>query len=166
MSELIPLSPQAEIAEEVLQEIIRQMEFASPVTIVTKESEQQIELTLSSDESLNILIGKGGQTLNAIELLVTLITRSKTGEYGKRTVIDVENYRKAQTDRISEMAIEAARQVLDSGECIELEAMNARDRRTAHMAIADIEGVVSVSLGEEPHRYMVICLPGQEPLEN
>ena len=165
MSDATPIPSQAEIAENVLQEMLRQMDFPAPITIETTETDEQIALALSSDEPLSALIGKGGQTLNAIELLVTLITRAKTGQYGKRMVIDAEGYRQQQSARIEEMAREAAQRVLDTGECVELDPMNARDRRVAHMAIAEIDGVASVSIGEEPHRCLVICLPGQEPLD-
>lgn len=165
MSEPTPLSEQAQVAQDVLNEMIRQMEFPAPVSIQASETAEQVTLDLHSEEPLGILIGKGGQTLNAIELLVTLITRHKTGSYGKRLVVDAEGYRKQQSVRIEEMAQAAAQHVLESGESEELPAMNARDRRVAHMAIADIEGVQSTSIGEEPYRRLVICLPGQEPVE-
>lgn len=163
MSESTPLSQQATLAQQTLQEMLRQMQFPAPVTVDVEETPEQVTLTMRSEDALGILIGKGGQTLNAIELLVTLITRNTTQSHGKRLVVDAEGYRQQQTGRIEEVARAAAQRVLDSGENVELEPMNARDRRTAHMAIAEMEGVATVSIGEEPYRRLVICLPGQEP---
>lgn len=165
MSESTPLSMQAEIARTALQDMLAQMEFPVPVTIELREEPEQIVLSLHSEQPLGLLIGKGGQTLNAIELLITLIARHKTGEYGKRVVIDAEGYRQQQARRIEDVAREAAHQVLETGESVVLEPMNARDRRTAHMAIAEVEGVSTVSVGEEPYRHLVVCLPGQEPVD-
>ena len=166
MSESTPLTEQAIVAKAALQEMLLQMEFPGPVTIEASETEDQIMLSLHSEEPLGMLIGKGGQTLNAIELLITLIARNKTGEYGKRLQIDAEGYRQQQSQRIEEIAHAAAQQVLDTGESVVLEPMNARDRRIAHMTVAEIEGVKTVSVGEEPYRHLVICLPGQEPPED
>lgn len=164
MSEMAPLSQQAQVAREVLEEMLRQMEFPAPVSVAVTETPEQVALALSSEEPLGILIGKGGQTLNAVELLVTLITRHKTDEYGKRLVIDAEGYREQQSARIEEVAREAAQRVLETGENQELPPMNARDRRVAHMAVSELEGVATVSVGEELYRHLVICLPGQEPV--
>ncbi|HEY3377975.1 MAG TPA: R3H domain-containing nucleic acid-binding protein [Armatimonadota bacterium] len=165
MSESTPLSEQAQVAEAALREMLRQMEFPAPVTIDVSETPEQITLAMHSEQPLGVLIGKGGQTLNALELLVTLIARHKTDAYGKRVVLDAEGYRGQQTGRIEEIARAAAHRVLESGENVELEPMNARDRRTAHMAISEIEGVSTVSIGEEPYRRLVVSLPGQEPVD-
>jgi spoIIIJ-associated protein len=163
MSESTPPSDQARVADAAVQEMLRQMEFSAPVTITVTETEEQVTLTLTSDVSLDALIGKGGQTLNAIEMLVTLIARHKTEAYGKRLVLDAEGFRAKQTARIEEVTREAIARVLDTGETVPLEPMNARDRRIAHMVISEAEGVSGGSVGEEPYRHLVVCLPGQEP---
>ena len=166
MSELTPLTEQAQVATTALQEMLRQMEFPAPVTIDVTETDEQILLTMQCEDDLSVLIGKGGQTLNAIELLVTLIARQKTGVYGKRLVLDAEGYRAKQSGRIEDIARTAAHCVLDTGENVALEPMIARDRRIAHMAALEIEGVVTTSVGEDPYRRIVISLPGQEPTED
>lgn len=166
MSESTPISEQAQVAKETLSMILQQMEFPAPVTIDVTETDDQLNLELHCEEPLGALIGKGGQTLNALELLITLIARHKTGAYGKRLTLDAEGYRQKQNRRIEDLAREIAMRVLETGESVALEPMNARDRRIAHMAIADVEGVKTVSIGEEPYRHLVICLPGQEPAED
>jgi spoIIIJ-associated protein len=157
-----PLSEQAALAYDVLSEVIRLMEFPAPVEITVAENEDQVSLSMTSSEPLGVLIGKGGQTLNALEMLVKEICFHKLHIRGKHIMLDAEDYRKQQTQRLEDMARECAEQVLATGESVPLEPMSARDRRTVHMIIADIEGVASYSSGEEPYRHLVICLPGQE----
>lgn len=158
-----PLSDQARAVLQALQRMLTEMNF--PASVDVSETDDQIALTITSDQPLGLLIGKGGQTLNAIELLVTLIARHQLQTYGKRVVVDAEGYRQRQVGRLEEMAREAAHRALDTGECVPLEPMNARDRRTVHMVTTEIEGIESTSLGEEPYRYIVLCPSGKKPPE-
>ncbi len=162
MSEITPnpLSEDAQIARHVLLEILEKMPF--PATVEVEETDEQVLLTMVSDQPMALLIGKGGQTLNALELIVRTIMQNKIHSFGKHVVIDAEGYRARHNARLEEIARNAAKQVLESGESLPLEPMNARDRRTVHMALAQIEGVANVSVGEEPYRHIVVCLPGQE----
>ena len=150
----MPLSGEAELAQQVLQETVRLMGF--PATVSATEEPEQIVLTLTSDEPMGLLIGKGGQTLNAIELVVRTIVEQKLHHAEKRIVIDAEGYRARHAERLEQMAREAAQRVLDTGEPFAMEPMNARDRRTVHMTIAEIPGVASESHGEDPFRHLVI----------
>jgi len=147
---------QAEVARETLAHILDAMGFPAPIEIAVTETDEQIELALSSGESLGQLIGKGGQTLNALELLVTSITRHKTGEYGKRLVLDAEGYRKRQVERLEEIAHQAVDRALESGETIHMDPMNSRDRRIVHMALLECAGISSGSVEEDPYRHIVI----------
>jgi spoIIIJ-associated protein len=147
------------VARQVLQEILQHMNFAARVDV--QENPEQVMLTMVSDQPMGLLIGKGGQTLNAIELLVRTIVQTKIHTLERHIVVDAEGYRARHSERLEELARQAAQKVQESGEPVPMEPMNPRDRRTVHMAIAEIEGVASVSAGEEPYRHVVICLPGQ-----
>lgn len=160
-----PLSDQAAIANEVVAHVVDYMAFPAPVNIEVREAEDQITVSMTSDEPLGILIGKGGQTLNALEMLVKEITFHRTHQRGKHIMLDAEGYRSRQNERLEELAREKAVHVLDTGETVALEPMSARDRRTVHMVLAEIDGISSYSVGEEPFRHLVICLPGQEKEE-
>jgi len=159
MSEITPISDEATTARQVLCEILRQMGFEAAVEM--EETPEQILLTMSSERPMGLLIGKGGQTLNAIELLVRTITQTKLRSPGKHIELDAEGYRARQAERLRDMARQAAEQVLATGEPVPLEPMSPRDRRTVHMTLVEIEGVESTSVGEEPYRHIVVSLPGQ-----
>jgi len=159
MSEMTPISDEATTARQVLNDILQQMGFAASVEV--EETPEQILLTMTSDRPMGLLIGKGGQTLNAIELLVRTITQTKLHTLGKHVVVDAEGYRARQSERLQDIARQAAEQVLATGEPVPLEPMSPRDRRTVHMTLVEIEGVESTSVGEEPYRHIVVSLPGQ-----
>lgn len=160
MSEMIPLSEEALVAQQVLQEILQQMQF--PASVEVAENDDQVMLTINSEQPMGLLIGKNGQTLNAVELLVKTIVQNRLHHFHRHLLVDAEGYRQRQTARLEQVARETAEEVLETGEPVSLEPMNARDRRTVHMAISLIDGVSSYSVGEDPYRHLVICLPGQE----
>jgi spoIIIJ-associated protein len=159
MSEMNNLSMEAEIAHQVLTTILKEMDFPAEIGMV--ESENEIAITITSERPLGILIGKGGQTLDALELLVKQITHHKIRQYGKHIQLDAEGYREKHANRMMEGAREIAREVIESSEEAPLESMNARDRRLIHMAVKEFPELETYSLGEEPNRYIVICLKGQ-----
>ena len=159
MTDTTPLSNEGQVARQVLQEILQHMGFDA--SIDAEESPEQITLTMVSEQPMGLLIGKGGQTLNAIELLVRTITQTKIHTLEKHIVIDAEGYRARHTDRLQDLARQAAQQVLETGEAVPMEPMSPRDRRTVHMTLAEIDGVESTSVGEEPYRHIVVSLPGQ-----
>ncbi len=116
MSEMTPLSEDALVAQGVLQEILRTMHF--PADVAVSETPEQIVLTMSSSEPLGVLIGRNGQTLNAIELLVKTITQHKLHHFYRHLLVDAEGYRQRQTARLEEIAREAATRVMESGEAV------------------------------------------------
>ena len=152
------LSPEAQAAQRVLRETLRLMDF--PATVDVEETPEQILLTLVSEQPMGVLIGKSGQTLNALELVVRAIVEHQTRYVEKRIVLDAEGYRQRHAERLQETARAAAQRVLDTGEPFALEPMNARDRRTVHTEIAEIPGLATESAGEDPFRHIVIRLAG------
>lgn len=87
--------------------------------------------------------------------------QTKLHDVKKHIMVDAEGYRGRHANSLEDIARQAAEQVLASGEPVPLEPMSPRDRRTVHMALAEIDGVASVSAGEDPYRHVVVCLPGQ-----
>jgi len=152
------ISPEAELAQKVLRETLRLMDFSATVEI--EETPEQILLTLISDQPMGVLIGKSGQTLNALELVVRTIVEHQLRSAEKRIVIDAEGYRQRHADHLRETARAAAQRVLDTGEPFAMEPMNARDRRTVHTEITEIAGLATESAGEDPFRHIVIRLAG------
>jgi len=97
-----------------------------------------------------LLIGRRGQTLQALQFVVNMIARKQLGE-SVRVVLDVEHYRQRREESLRDMATKVASRVAQTGRSITLEPMSAADRRMVHVALADYRGVrtESVGLGED-----------------
>jgi spoIIIJ-associated protein len=173
--EMAPVAPEATIAalkdalpedasiEEVavvaLQTILDHMGIRADV--ITEETPEDQPLLLNivpaGDYVLGTLIGRRGETLAALQLLVNLITYKQTGEH-ERVIVDVEGYRARREENLRSMAERIAQQVRDSGRPVMLEAMPPNERRIVHMALAEYEDISTESTGEGDQRRVVVSL--------
>lgn len=113
-----------------------------------------------------LLIGRRGQTLDALQLLVRqVVLRAGRGEERLRVVVDVEGYRERQQRALASLAQRVARQVRLTGRPVALEPMNALERRLIHLALADDPEVETHSEGEDPYRRVIIS-PARWPEAN
>jgi len=108
-----------------------------------------------SGEDSGLLIGRRGQTLQALQFLVTLIVRKKLGE-DVRVVLDVENYRQRRENSLRDMAAKVATRVAQTNRSITLEPMPPADRRIIHTSLAEHPGVRTESAGEGENRKVTI----------
>jgi spoIIIJ-associated protein len=111
------------------------------------------------DEDMGLLIGRHGQTLDAIQELTRMAVAQHTG-LRPRVVLDVEEYRRRQIDRLEAQAREIARRVARTGRAESLEPMNPFMRKVVHDAVAETPGVESLSEGEGLDRHVVIRRSG------
>lgn len=106
--------------------------------------------------NLGILIGKHGQTLDAMQYLINLVA-NKHGDHRVRIVLDVEDYRRRRAETLNSLALRLADRVRRRGDEITLEPMTPQERKIIHMALQDNPYVFTVSEGEEPFRKITIC---------
>ena len=106
-------------------------------------------------EDSGLLIGRRGQTLQALQFLVTLIVRKQMGE-DVRVVLDVENYRLRRETSLRDMAAKVASRVAQTNRSITLEPMSPADRRIIHTSLAEHPGVRTESAGEGENRKVTI----------
>lgn len=107
-------------------------------------------------EDLGLVIGRRGQTLDAIQFLVNQVA-NKAGGVRVRIVLDAEGYRERRAEALSALARRTAQKVRRERRKVALEPMNALERRVVHMALADEPGVETYSEGEDPQRHVVIA---------
>jgi len=106
-------------------------------------------------DTLGILIGRRGETLDAVQYLTSLkVNRGKEGY--TRVTLDTENYRAKREDTLIRLANRMANRALRTGRKVSLEPMNPYERRIIHFALQQTEGVTTHSEGEEPNRHVVI----------
>lgn len=141
-------------SKELLENILKAMHFEN-VSVIGNLEDNIIKLEAKVDEKdTGIAIGKGGQTLDAIELIVRKAVDSRRNNV--RLNIDINNYKKRRDEKIIDLAADTARKVSKSKKSWNLRYMNSYERRLAHEEISKHKNVSSHSEGVEPRRYVVV----------
>ncbi len=120
----------------------------------TTEDHEVIELNVPSTHLNGFLIGQQGDTMRALQFLVSNALRSNGYEYS-RVNVDIADYKKARADQVAERAEEWIKKVQESGEPMELNPMNAADRRIVHK-VANDAGLTTESVGEGRDRHIIL----------
>jgi spoIIIJ-associated protein len=154
-------APPAPFAESepaaAVRELLERIAGAAGVRCRVLVSEDDASLSgVFSGGDLGLLIGKHGQTIDAIEYLVRAALHRRFGEAAKAVEIDAAGYRARRRDRIHELAVRCARQAVETGLPVQLEPMPATERKLVHLRLEGFSGVETRSEGEEPNRYVVV----------
>ena len=141
-----------EYVKNYLNELLTNMGLE--VNFETKYREGSIYIKIYSSNN-PVLIGKSGNTLKALE---NIVKQKINNDWNISPLIslDVENYREKQQRRLERLAKNMAREVVKTKMLVELENMNAFDRRIVHNALTNFKGVTTTSEGEEPNRHVII----------
>ena len=151
--DVIPINP-ADEAQKFLNEIFGKMNLTT--SMERTETKNAVQFVIHGDD-LGILIGKHGQTLDALQYLTNLAA-NRDAEDRIRILLDVEDYRKRRTDTLTSLAHRLAEKVKRRGERVALEPMNPQERRTIHLALQGDPRIATYSEGNEPYRKVVIAL--------
>ena len=127
-----------------------------PAQIAVAESEEQLKMVLSG-ENMSILIGRRGETLDALQYLTSLNVNRAREDY-LRVSLDTENYRAKREEALRKLAVRMAGRCKKSGRRVALEPMNPYERRILHSALQADPDVTTHSEGEEPYRRVIITL--------
>ncbi|HEV8622555.1 MAG TPA: RNA-binding cell elongation regulator Jag/EloR [Actinomycetota bacterium] len=153
------LEEQAEIGAEFLEGLLARIGFMAEVQPRVDEGTMYLDVVAGEaeddEEDMGLLIGRHGQTLEAVQELTRVVVSHKTG-LRCRVIVDVEDYKKRQRARLASKAVEIARRVARTGREEALDPMNAYERKVVHDAVAGVSGVESSSRGEDPDRRVVI----------
>ena len=144
--------------EKTAKDFLKEMFIAMGliVNVETSLTDKHLEIKISGDD-MGIIIGKRGQTLDAIQYLVNLVVNKGTAPYISVT-LDTENYRERRKETLETLAHNLARKVKHTGKNVVLEPMNPYERRIIHSSLQNDRYVTTYSEGEEPHRNVVIAL--------
>ena len=149
---IAPSGSELENARNVLARIVELMGMSANVE--GRVVDEQIWLTVSG-EDVGQLIGKKGQTLDALQSLVGRIASREVGR-GLALTVDAESYRERRAASLRQMAERLKDQVLESGHTVALNPMSARDRRVIHLTLRDEAGVSTRSEGQGDERRILI----------
>jgi len=149
----------AEKAKTALGEILRRMGVAAMVTEKAAANDAEIVLDIKADNS-GLLIGRKGQTLEALQYLVGRIAGEHLGSEGPHIVIDVENYRERRRRSLEDMALRLGEKAKRQRKTVTVDALSAADRRIIHAALQDDPWVTTKSLGQGSYRRLLIIPEG------
>lgn len=151
-----------EVALAALRIILAHMgvhAIVEPTETDPDNEEEPVTLNIRSDDqtTLSVLIGRRGETLAALQLLVSLIVSKQTGSR-ERIIVDAESYRARREHNLRSMAQRIAQQVRRSGHPVTLEAMPPNERRIIHMELSESGDIATESTGEGDQRRVVVSL--------
>jgi spoIIIJ-associated protein len=150
-----PSNEDIAVTVDVLQHILQYMNIRAAVQV---RSQSPLTLNIQGiNENLGLLIGRRGETLSALQLLVSLIVSHRT-KHRMRIIVDAENYRERREENLRSLALRVAQQVRNYRRSIALEAMPPHERRIVHIALADSLDISTESIGEGDARRVVISL--------
>ena len=152
-AEPVEESEQAAEVREVVERILEGIGVNARIEI--EETEETLTATIAGRE-LGLVIGKHGQTIDAIQYLANAAVWRGRGDERKAVVVDAAGYRARRQTTLEALAKRSAERAISSTRSVELEPMTAVERKVVHLCLKDVEGVVTRSEGTEPNRFVVI----------
>ncbi len=137
-----------------LKGIIERMGLRGDVKVT--EDKENLLLDVSGPR-MGVIIGKRGQTLNALQYLLNVVYHKNFPDDNRRVILDVEDYRRKREQTLRELAERIAKRVALGGREVVLEPMSPQERRIIHTALQGNPAVATYSQGEEPYRKVVIA---------
>jgi len=147
---------ESELAAEVREILERILEAIGVRAHAEFREEDEIVVATLTGRELGLVIGKHGQTIDAIQYLVNAIVWRQRGDERKPIVVDAAGYRARRQASLDALAVRHAEQAVSSGSPVELEPMTAVERKVVHERLKEFPGVSTSSEGTEPNRYVVI----------
>jgi spoIIIJ-associated protein len=144
----------AERARELVEGVLEELDLDGEV--VVEEDDGTISLTVEGSEDYGLLIGKRGQTIDALQLLCYQAAFRGLRER-KRVVLDAAGYRDRRRETLESRADRAADQALSANRIVEMDPMSAQERRVVHERLKERAGVETYSEGDEPHRCVIVA---------
>jgi spoIIIJ-associated protein len=147
---------QADLAEDFIRGLLEAMELDAEVDSGYVEGVMYVDVFGGDDpDAMGLLIGRHGQTLDALQEVVRSAVQRTTGSRC-RVMVDVEDYRKRRRSQLVQRSRTLAAKVRRTGRPERMEPMNAYERKIVHDAVTEVDGVESASEGEDPDRRVVL----------
>jgi len=148
-----PADP-AERVRELVEGVLDELDLEGDVAV--SEDDDRIEAVVEGDDDYGLLIGKRGQTIDALQLLCYQAAFRGMRER-KRVTVDAAGYRERRREALEARADRAAEQALSGTHSIEMDPMSAQERRVIHEHLKERSGVETYSEGDEPRRCVVVA---------
>jgi spoIIIJ-associated protein len=152
----LPPEDESDLAAEARDLVQRIVDgIGVPAQVDVDEAHDAITVSCTGPD-LGMLIGRHGQTIDAIQYLANAAMYRGQGEERKEVVVDAAGYRARRRASLEALAVRSAERVLAHGESVELDPMTAVERKVVHIRLKEFDGVETTSEGTEPNRFVVI----------
>lgn len=140
--------------ERFINDLTEKMQLNLSATV--EETSKEVKINFVG-EDIGVIIGKRGDTLDALQYLISqIINKNKSRDENIKVILDCEGYRKRREDTLTNLANRLADKVARENKAHKLEPMSAYERKIVHMALEGRKNITTVSKNEEPHRYITI----------
>jgi len=146
-------TPEEEDAVAFVAKVLSGIGLSAKISVTRDEDTVRVD---AECEDAGPVIGRRGETLDALQYLCSLAV-NRTATNRVRVIVDVGGYRRRREESLVKLAERVAEKVVSSGKPTVLDPMNPAERRIIHCALQEVEGVVTYSEGEEPHRRVVVA---------
>jgi spoIIIJ-associated protein len=161
----IDQSAAIEKARTALEEILRRMGVAATVQQKSAADGAEIILEIKAADS-GLLIGRKGQTLEALQYLIERIAGERQSSEGAHIIVDIENYRERRRRSLEDMALRLGEKAKRQRKTVTVDALGAADRRIIHAALQDDPWLTTRSLGQGSYRRLLIIPEGDRKIKN
>ncbi len=144
----------AQRVRELVEGVLDELDLDGEVAV--EEDDDRIAVAVEGTEDYGLLIGKRGQTIDALQLLCYQAAFRGLRER-KRVVVDAAGYRERRREALESRADRAAEQALGEGRVVEMEPMSAQERRVVHERLKERAGIETYSEGDEPNRCVIVA---------
>lgn len=149
------LDAEGDVAADFLEELLDILDMDGDIDISVEAGRAKVAIVADGpSQDLKRLVGPEGEVLEALQDLTRLAVQADTGEVS-RLMLDITDFRAGRRERLAELAREAIAVVRETGERVEMQPMNAFERKVVHDVVLEA-GLASESEGEDPQRYVVV----------
>jgi spoIIIJ-associated protein len=150
------LNEEADIAADYLEALLDVADYEGDIEMGIRNSRPVVQIVADDDHDIKNLIGDNGEVVDALQQLTRLAVQQKTGERS-HLILDVDGFLKRKRKHLTDLALDAIDEVRETGEAVDLKAMNSFERKVVHDVVRE-EGFKSRSHGEEPKRYVTVYM--------
>ena len=153
---------ESELAAEARALVTRIVDGIGVTGRIEVEEDDEVITVSCAGSDLGMLIGRHGQTIDAVQYLANAVMWRRHPEDRKEVVVDAAGYRDRRRTALEALAVRSAERALSDQEPVELEPMTAVERKVVHLCLKEFDGVETTSEGTEPNRFVVV-IPAAEP---
>jgi spoIIIJ-associated protein len=150
-----PLKDKVSLVQKLADRLLELMGTKAKAVVSEDKKNEAIKVDIETDTETGLLIGRHGETLDALQVILGMMVFQESKEWA-RIIVNVGDWREKQEDQLKSLALQAAERARETGEPQTLFNLNASQRRIVHMVLTEEEDIETESSGEGKERYLVI----------